>query len=168
MAEELGSPAWGRVVVVVSRAAEPEERGGERLVEVQDRLAGVAGVRVETKLPLLNRPSLTSRDSIRPTLLKTPHKSEVDLNTKNRAVSFMQRRRGPTRDHTRRVVSAARGGGLEGPLEASEAAMDPPPAPKDQTRPATYWPHLLLREPSSASALCTSQKSCAGVTAEKF
>ena len=82
----------------------------------------------------------------------------------------MQRRRGPTRDHTRRVVSAARGGGLEGPLEASEAAMDPPPAPKDQTRPATYWPdpHLLLREPSSASALCTSQKSCAGVTAEKF
>ena len=70
----------------------------------------------------------------------------------------MQRRRGPTRDHTRRVVSAARGGGLEGPLEASEAAMDPPPAPKDQTRPATYWPHLLLREPSSASALCTSQR----------
>ena len=72
----------------------------------------------------------------------------------------MQRRRGPVRDHTRRVGSAARGGGLEGPLEASEAAMDPPPAPKDQTRPATYWPHphLLLPEPSSASALCTSGK----------
>ena len=67
----------------------------------------------------------------------------------------MQRRRGPVRDPKRRVGSVARGGGLEGPLEASEAAMDPPPAPKDQTRPATYWPdpHLLLREPSSASAL---------------